>query len=97
MIHIFWDRPNIRLFWTQILEICTNKLQLDIPSDPAATLLHHNMDFISSYKKSLTQVALNVAKTLTPQKWKIDISPTLTDWIKEMEEIRKFEETHAIS
>ncbi|OCT64267.1 hypothetical protein XELAEV_18045370mg [Xenopus laevis] len=87
MLHIFWDCPNIRLFWTQILEICTNKLQLDIPSDPAATLLHHNMDSIFSYKKYVTHVALNAAKILIPCKWKSDILPTLTEWIKEMEEI----------
>ncbi|OCT92670.1 hypothetical protein XELAEV_18015730mg [Xenopus laevis] len=63
----------------------------------AAVLLHHNDISTSLYNKSLVQYALNAAKILIPRKWKSPLVPTISEWWTEMEEIRKFEEIHAVT
>ncbi|OCT75715.1 hypothetical protein XELAEV_18030902mg [Xenopus laevis] len=88
---------EIQKFWTIILDICSKELQLQIFRDPAVILLHHNEHSVASYKRSLTRYALNAAKLLIPRKWKSPQIPTLTEWIMEMEDIRKYEDLHADS
>ncbi|OCT95396.1 hypothetical protein XELAEV_18013086mg [Xenopus laevis] len=63
----------------------------------AAVLLHHNNISTSLYNKSLAQYALNAAKILIPRKWKSSSVPTISEWWTEMEEVRKFEEIHAVT
>ncbi|OCT58665.1 hypothetical protein XELAEV_18001806mg [Xenopus laevis] len=71
------------------------ELQIEVTRDPAVILLHHNERSVASYKRSLTQYALNGTKLVIPRKWKSTQIPTLTEWIIEMEDRRKYEDLHA--
>lgn len=91
LLHIWWECPLIRPYWTDIKSLIREILDLDIPLSPAYFLLHVPRIPISRYKKSALPHLLNAARRLLPIYWKQARVPSREDWIKKVNDIREAE------
>lgn len=60
-------------------------------NDPWVILFHCTDEPIGSYKKSITPHLLNAAKMLIPKYWKQQATPSLRQWLIEVDRIYHME------
>ncbi|CAH2247411.1 Hypothetical predicted protein [Pelobates cultripes] len=59
---------------------------------PENYLLHLTPLPLATYKKTITPYLINAARSLIPAFWKKTATPSMTDWIMRIEDMRTIEE-----
>lgn len=92
LLHIWWECPNIKTFWTQIHQIITKVTTHSLDFNPVQFLLHHSNIPASSYCKTLPIHLINAAKLCIPIHWGSTHTPSLKEWISRVKKIYEMEE-----
>lgn len=71
MIHIWWECPKIRSFWTKIFQIISKVTALTVPRSPLTALLNHQIPGAPKYKHKLIFFILLGAKLTLAKAWKL--------------------------
>lgn len=85
--HIWWDCPLIRPFWTDILNILNQILDLILPLDHQKILFNFTLKPVGSYKCSPTPHLLNSAKSLIPAFWDQLLILSMRRWLCRVVEV----------
>lgn len=88
---ILWTCPSLEHFWKTIQHIIQKFTKRPILTDPAFFLLHASNISRKTYKKSLIRHLLDAAKSCIPLCWKSTQSPTISLWLRRVEDIEKME------
>lgn len=97
MQHIWWDCPLLRGFWDEVCTQIHAITETELNFTAECCLLHISNYSLSRYKKSVVRHMLNTAKTIIPRQWKSTHSPTITEWLSEVDSLYKMEETVAMA
>lgn len=92
LLHIWWDCPLIRKFWTDVFRYITQITTIHLEFSPAQALLHHSNLPMKIYHRSLAQHLINAAKLCIPTLWKSTNPPTIANWIARVNKIALMEE-----
>uniref|UniRef100_A0A8C5N3K1 Reverse transcriptase zinc-binding domain-containing protein n=1 Tax=Leptobrachium leishanense TaxID=445787 RepID=A0A8C5N3K1_9ANUR len=93
-LHIWWECSHIRTYWTSIFTKISEIMGLDLLPSPQVALFHLLPLSPVTYRKSLAIHLFNKAKSLIPRHWRSAHTPTITEWIKAVDNIREIEEMY---
>lgn len=92
ILHVFWSCPHSTNFWTAVRSISQKFTEFQIPNGPAFFLLHVSSIPLKAYKKSILRHLTNAAKSCIPTLWKQQAPPTISLWLRKVEDINKLED-----
>lgn len=93
LMHIWWDCPRIRGYWSQISSTINQITNTKIPCKPEIFLLHAHP---TASKNTLLTHLINAARTILPRKWRSQEPPTLQEWLLQVAHIQEMENIVAI-
>lgn len=97
MLHIWWQCPLISESWKKVGELTKKITGTDAELELAFCLLNISALPVHRYKSSLVRHLLNASKILIPRARKTSYTPSIKDWISEINNFHAMEETMAIA
>lgn len=91
MLHIFWECPGLKEFWTMVAETVKTITGVSLGENLAAFLLHDTPLSNEKYKNSLLKHLLTAAKACIPALWRSTTPPTRSHWFARITEIQQME------
>lgn len=91
LLHIFWDCPELTLFWRQVLQIIHKITDVSLQDNPAAVFLNLTPMSCKRYRKSLLKHLLNAARACIPSVWKQQSPPVVSQWFARVCDIQRME------
>lgn len=80
-LHCFWSCPRLSMFWDHIIAHINTVVEIQLPRDPAITILNIWQGFtLNPLWKELVELLLCAARSLVAQHWKTVKIPTLSKW-----------------
>lgn len=92
LLHVFWSCPRVEKFWKEVREIIQKFGELEIREDPALFLLHLSEIPRKTYRNSILCHLVNAAKACIPLRWKQTQPPTVSMWLRKVEEVNRMED-----
>lgn len=94
-IHIWWECDGILQFWTQIFQIYSEIYNKPLLPSPSIALLSILPGTIKSQKNGLLKFFVSAGRQLIPRHWKTTTSPSLIEWVREVNNYMLMEEMQA--
>ncbi|CAI9533936.1 unnamed protein product [Staurois parvus] len=85
--HMWWECPEIQVFWRKIVYLIGKITKIKIGLDPELCLLHISELSVKAYKSSGIWHYLTAAKSLIPRFWKKREVPNEEDWTGRVNQI----------
>lgn len=89
--HIWYGCPLVIGFWNEIFQIYYKVLGVEITSSLEISLLSLIPKSIKTIKKDIIIHMTSAARTIIARNWRKTRSPTIADWVCEMNEIQYME------
>uniref|UniRef100_A0A8C5QSG6 Reverse transcriptase zinc-binding domain-containing protein n=1 Tax=Leptobrachium leishanense TaxID=445787 RepID=A0A8C5QSG6_9ANUR len=95
-IHMWWECPQIKMFWTNILAMLTEALEKEVPSDPWNLLLSRPLEGFTRHENMLISKISMVASWAVAEAWRHQALPVMAKVSAKIKDTRIMDELTAV-